>query len=115
MPHNLSAKKRLRQNEERRIRNKDRTTEIKSIRKRIVRAVHDGHADEAQTLYKQFSKRIDQAASLSTIHKNAAARSKGRIAKMIAGGPAAAAIVAGIRSEAKTKKPAAAPKPAPAK
>jgi small subunit ribosomal protein S20 len=103
MPHTLSAKKRLRQNEERRIRNKDRTTEIKSIRKRILRAVHDGHEAEAKTLYRQFTKRIDQAASLNTIHKNAADRSKSRIAKVIAGGPAAAAIVSGIRIEVKTK------------
>ena len=67
MPHTLSAKKCLRQNEERRLRNKDRTTEIKSIRKRLLRAVHDGHKEEAQTLYRQFSKRIDQAAVLNTI------------------------------------------------
>ncbi len=98
MPHTQSAKKRLRQSEERRIRNKNRTTELKTLRKRILRAVHDGQGQEAQTLYRTLSKHLDQAASSNTIHKNAAARAKARIARVIAGGPAAAAVVGGLRS-----------------
>ena len=95
MPHNNSAKKRLRQNETRRVRNKDRLTELKTLRKQLLRAVHDGKADEAKSLYQTVSKRLDQAASVNTIHKNTASRSKARLAKLIAK-PAA--------------KPAAAPK-----
>jgi small subunit ribosomal protein S20 len=97
MPHTKSAKKRLRQNEERRIRNKNRTTELKSLRKDILRAVHDGKTDEAKSLYRDFTKCIDQAASLRVIHANAAARSKARMARVITGGPEAAAVVAGSR------------------
>src|SRR4051812_35235418 len=99
MPHTQSAAKRLRQNEVRRIRNKDRTTEIKSLRKRILRAVHDGQKPEAEQLYREFSQRLDQAAGQRTIHPNAAARSKARIARVITGGPAAAAVLIGKGAE----------------
>jgi small subunit ribosomal protein S20 len=103
MPHTQSAKKRLRQSEDRRIRNKTRTTELKTIRKRLLRAVHDGQKQEAETLYRDLSKRLDQAASINTIHPNAAARTKARMARVIAGGPAAAAVVIGRGAEAATK------------
>lgn len=83
MPHNLSAKKRLRQNEVRRLRNKARASELKTIRKKLLRAIHDGQKPEAEALYKDLSKRLDQAASVRTIHKNAAARTKSRIALKI--------------------------------
>ncbi len=75
MPHTKSAKKRLRQNGERRVRNKNRTTEIKTLGKQILRAVHDGQPDEAKKLYTQFTQRLDQAASQRVIHANAASRS----------------------------------------
>lgn len=108
MPHTQSAKKRLRQNEERRTRNKMRTTELKSLRKKILRAVHDGQPAEAQTLYRQLTKRLDQASSLRTIHPNAAARAKARLARVIAGGPAAAAVVTGVRPKENRPSPGAA-------
>jgi small subunit ribosomal protein S20 len=85
MPHTASAAKRHRQSEERRVRNKDRLTELKSIKKRITRAVHDGQKAEAETLYREVTKRLDQAAAVNTIHKNSAARTKARLAKAIAG------------------------------
>lgn len=98
MPHTRSAAKRHRQSEERRLQNKDRTTELKTLKKRIVRAVHDGKQDEAKSLYQDLSKRLDQAASVNTIHKNTASRQKSRVALAIAKG---------------LKAPAAGAKPAP--
>jgi small subunit ribosomal protein S20 len=80
MPHTESAKKRLRQNEVRRVRNKDRTTELKSIRKNVLRALHDGQPAKAEELYRDFTKRVDQAAAGNTIHRNTAARAKSRLA-----------------------------------
>jgi len=84
MPHNRSAAKRLRQNEKRRVANKGRLSELKTLKKQIERAVHDGKGDEAKQLYREFSKRVDQAASVATIHKNRAARLKGRVAIALA-------------------------------
>ena len=84
MPHTASAAKRHRQSEERRLRNKSRTTEIKTLRKQIDRAIHDGKPVEAGELYKRLSQRVDQAASRSTLHANTASRIKARVAKAIA-------------------------------
>jgi len=60
MPHNNSAKKRMRQNEARRLRNKSRLTELKTIRKQLLRAVHDGEKPQAEELYRTLTKRLDQ-------------------------------------------------------
>ncbi len=84
MPHTRSASKRLRQNEKRRVANKGRLSEIKTLRKQIERAKHDGQVDQAKTLYREFAKRVDQAASVNTLHKNRAARLKGRVAISLA-------------------------------
>ena len=83
MPHNNSALKRMRQNEARRVRNKSRLSELKTIRKQLVRALHDKEQAKAEGLYAQLSKRLDQAASNKTIHKNSAAHVKSRIATKI--------------------------------
>jgi small subunit ribosomal protein S20 len=87
MPHTVSAAKRLRQNEQRRLRNKSRSTELKSISKDLLRALNDGKPEEAKNLYRELSSRLDQAASLKVIHKNHAARTKARMAKRLAAPP----------------------------
>lgn len=104
MPHTESAAKRLRQNEKRRVANKARSTELKTIKKSIDRAVHDGEFSQAETLYKTYAQRLDQAASGNVIHGNNASRHKGRTAVMIAKAKATAAAA-----------PASAPKAAPVK
>ncbi|GDY11973.1 30S ribosomal protein S20 [Planctomycetota bacterium] len=83
MPHTESAKKRLRQNEKRRLRNKARTTELKSVRKQVQRALHDGQPDQAAESARLLTKKVDQAAAKGTVHKNKAARWKSRIAKAV--------------------------------
>jgi len=90
MPHTASAAKRLRQSLERRTRNKMRVTQLQTISKKIQRAVKDGKKDEAQSLYRDLSQRLDQAASANVIHKNHAARAKSRMAKQLSA-PAAKA------------------------
>ncbi len=94
MPHNLSAAKRLRKNESRRLRNKARLTELKTIRKKLARALHDGAKVEAEGLYKDLTKRLDQAASVNTVHKNSAARVKSRLAIQLSKIGAAAVVKA---------------------
>ncbi len=81
MPNNASAAKRLRQSETRRVANKARKTELKTIRKKLLRAVHDGETDSAEALYRRFTKRIDQATATGVFHKNTASRDKSRLAK----------------------------------
>ncbi len=83
MPHNNSALKRMRQNEARRLRNKSRLSELKTIRKQLLRALHDKEQAKAEGLYGKLSQRLDQAAANKTIHKNSASRVKSRIATKI--------------------------------
>jgi small subunit ribosomal protein S20 len=115
MPHTRSAAKRHRQSEDRRIRNKDRLTELKSIKKRIVRAVHDGQKAEAETLYREVTKALDQAASRKTIHKNAASRTKARLAKAISAttAPVAKTGIKPVKAVKQAPAPKAAVKAAP--
>ncbi len=120
MPHTRSAAKRHRQSDERRIRNKDRLTEIKTLKKRILRAVHDGQKTEAETIYREVTKRMDQAASVNTLHKNTVARAKSRLAKAISSAkppaPRAERKVKAVAPAAvKAAKPAAAVKAPKAK
>ncbi len=107
MPHTVSAAKRLRQSLERRTRNRNRTTELKTIGKQFLRALHDGKVDDAKGLYNRLSQRLDQASSLKVIHKNAAARVKARLAKKLSA-PQPAAKPAS-KPAAKAAKPAAKP------
>lgn len=83
MPHTQSAKKRLRQNEERRTDNKARLTELKTVRKQLTRAIHDGQKDKVDGLYRKLAKRVDQAAASHTVHRNTAARVKSRLATQV--------------------------------
>lgn len=71
MPNLPSAKKRLRQDEKKRLRNKAVKTRIKTETKK---------AAEGGDLKSAFSA-IDRAASKGVIHPNAAARRKSRLAR----------------------------------
>ena len=102
MPHNNSAAKRLRKNEKRRVANKGRISEIKSIRQRIERSLHDGQLDQAKTLYREFAQQVDQAASVSTLHRKTASRLKSRVALAL-NKPAPAASAAKSATAAKPK------------
>lgn len=79
MPNTPAAKKRLRQNVKKQLRNQVAKTRIKTETKR---ALAGGDAKAA------FSA-IDRAAAKGIIHKNAAARRKSRLAKKVAATAAA--------------------------
>lgn len=80
MAHSLSAKKRVRQNVKRRARNRARKDEIKIETKGFLSALTKGDLDKAQEEYRKVSSVLDKVASKNTIHKNAAARKKSRLA-----------------------------------
>ena len=73
-----SAMKRNRQNEKRRLRNQQVSSQMKTYTKRALAAA--GTDDEAESL-NQANKYIDKAASKGVIHANAASRKKSRLAK----------------------------------
>ncbi|WP_027480432.1 30S ribosomal protein S20 [Deinococcus pimensis] len=77
-----SAQKRHRQSLKRRLRNRSRKSTIKTFTKKAVEAVTAG-AENAAELQRTAESLIDKAAKGSTIHKNAAARKKSRLAKRL--------------------------------
>ena len=83
MAHALSAKKRIRQNLKRRARNRWRKDQIKQAIKDFDEAVRQGDKDKAAEQLKVCYKKLDQVAAKKTIHKNAAARKKARLAKRL--------------------------------
>lgn len=84
MAHSLSSKKRVRQNETRAERNKARKSLIKTLSRQFTDALKAQDLDKANSTFRQLTKRLDQYASTSTLHKNTAARKKSRMAKRLA-------------------------------
>lgn len=80
MPNTKSAIKRLRQNERRRVRNKAARSRLRTAVKRL-RAASD--PEQATELYRVATRLLDRAASRGLIHRNLAARSKGRLAARV--------------------------------
>lgn len=80
MPNLRSAKKRLRQNKKRRLRNKSVKSYLKTITKKVRNAEEQGKAAE---LLKEAYKAYDMAVTKGVIHKNNAARHKSRLTKFV--------------------------------
>lgn len=89
MPNTLGAKKRLRQSFVRRARNRAVKSEMRTQMKKVVTAVKESDIEKAETEYRLAAKKLDQAGAKNVIHKNAAARYKSRLQKMIKSAKAA--------------------------
>ena len=83
MPNSNSAKKRLRQNFVRRDRNRSVRSAVRSQVRKVREAIANGNADEAATLLREATKKLDKAGASMAIHPNAAARTKSRLSKQI--------------------------------
>ena len=83
MAQKLSAKKRIRQNAKRRARNRWRKDRIKDAVREFDEALEAGKTDVAAEKLQVAYKQLDQVAAKGTIHKNAAARWKSRLAKKL--------------------------------
>lgn len=83
MPITKSAKKALRQNLRRRIKNLVYKNKIKDLVKEIKSLVSSKKINEAQKLLPQIYKILDKAAKKGVIKKNNASRNKSRITKLI--------------------------------
>lgn len=83
MAHSLSAQKRIRQNEKRNVINRARKTQIKNQIKVFEQALGEGNLEAASERYVLLTKKIDQVAATSTMHKKTASRKKSRLAKKL--------------------------------
>lgn len=81
---NKSALKRVRQSEERRLRNKSYKTRMKNAVKAVMEAIKAGEdKDKIMQLVREAISAIDKAASKGAIHKNQAARRKSRLMSFV--------------------------------
>ena len=83
MANLLSAKKRIRQNEVRRLRNRTRKSNVKTHVRKFTDAVSEGDLDQARETLRLVGKLLDQTAAKGTIHRNAASRKKSRLARRL--------------------------------
>jgi len=83
MPNTQSAKKRLRQSEKLRLRNRATRSNMRSSLRQVREAVKEGDTDKMQAAFRLAVKKLDKAASKNLIHRNAAARTKSRLSKLV--------------------------------
>jgi len=76
---NLSAIKRHKQSEVRRMHNRMAKSAVRTMAKKYTLAVKDGKKDEAATLLKSLVSKLDTVARKGVIKKNAASRKKSRM------------------------------------
>jgi small subunit ribosomal protein S20 len=84
MAHSKQARKRIRQNEKRRLRNKSQSSEVKTLMKRLQEAVAKGDKAAATAILPLVCKKIDKAAKSHVLHRNTASRKKSLVTRMVA-------------------------------
>jgi small subunit ribosomal protein S20 len=81
--HSLSAKKRVRQNAKRRMRNRSHKDAIREQTKLYLSALAKGDAKAAPGELNKAVTLLDRAAAKHTLHKNTAARKRSRMTKKL--------------------------------
>lgn len=83
MPNMKSAEKRMRQNEIRRSRNRQRRSEMRTEIKKFRELLSEQKKDEARKLLQGVYAVIDRSAQRGVIHSKTAARYKSRLTKRL--------------------------------
>jgi small subunit ribosomal protein S20 len=83
MPHTQSAKKRLRQNEKRRLRNRAVKKGVRVQLKKFLDVAKTGTLEELQAAFKVTVAKVDRAAAHKVIHRNTASRKKAQLARAL--------------------------------
>ena len=85
MAHSLSAKKRIRQNLKRRLRNRANKSAVKTHVKKFTQTLQEGKDVEAMTkTLREAQKKIDRLAVKGVIHRRTAARKKSQLMRQMA-------------------------------
>jgi small subunit ribosomal protein S20 len=85
MPNIASAKKRMRQDAVRRLRNRSVKAGLRNQLRKVRAAVAAKKIEESESEFKTLVKKLDKAAASNVIHANAAARTKSRVSHAIRG------------------------------
>jgi len=83
MPNSKSAAKRVRQTKARTLRHRIVKSRLRTFRKKVEEAVSNGEKESAELGLRTFSSAVDKAAKSNVIHKNAAARYKSSLSKLV--------------------------------
>ena len=83
MPNSASAKKRLRQNKVRQLRNRSIKSNVRGLIRKVRTAIDSGDAAESEAAYQVAAKKLDQASAKNVFHANKVARTKSRLSKAI--------------------------------
>ncbi len=78
-----SAIKRVRINEDRRVRNKAVKTQMRTLIKRVEQYVEQNDVENAKVAYQKATQAIDKAIQKGVVHKNNGNRQKAKLAKKI--------------------------------
>ena len=84
MASHASALKKNRQDQKRRIRNRAHASRLRTQMKKIQQALQSGDAAVATGLMKETVSLVDRTAKHRVIHRNAASRTKSRLARALA-------------------------------
>ena len=84
MANTASAKKRIRQNEKRHLRNKSWRTRARTFVKRARLAMDSQDREAAVAAVRMAAKELDRAASKGAIHRRNASRRKSRLMRQLA-------------------------------
>jgi small subunit ribosomal protein S20 len=79
----LQAKKRAKQNTNKRTINRARKSQVKTQIKHFEAAIEKGDIETASNQLKLVTRKLDKTASTSTMHKKTAARKKSRLTKRL--------------------------------
>lgn len=83
MPTTKSAKKKLKTDRKKRVRNLQAKKSLKILIKGLKQNIGSGEKGGAKETFLKTSSALDRAASQGIIHKNAARRKKSRLAKKV--------------------------------
>ena len=81
--NHVSAEKRGRQNLKRNLRNKIRTSEVKTAIKALKKAIEEKNGESAKSLLSKTQSLINKLAKIGTIKKENAARKTSRLSKQV--------------------------------
>ena len=84
MPHSKSAVKRVRQNRERRLRNRGNRSRLRSQVKQLREAIDSNDSEQAKKLLPGTMSFVDVMVKKGVIHENAGNRYKSRLSRRIA-------------------------------
>jgi small subunit ribosomal protein S20 len=85
MPNIKQQEKRVRSAARQRLENLRYRSTIKTLTKRLQTSVEDGDAERVASERRDLESLIDRAAARGALHRNAAARKKSQVARIVAG------------------------------